>query len=411
MSILPITSSKEQRPLATRDDMRWYNWWVRQQVRNCEGELFSALRGYNGDSHLDWFPRFVKVWEKTSKYMKSDQSPCIDGLVALLADEGSIILGDGRDGLSAARLLVFAIIGWQTMLYRTQLGNCPHGQLSIVDEMEGYQGQGQIVLRQDQASCKRHMYQLLMGFGVLLPPVHFTACESAEEKRAFNLLKTTEAASINAFLLTSIGGITIKWIDCLAHHLELDPTTQTLYLFRYPSFCLANIPQSTWEEHRKSVIHACAAPDIDSKQWATPDEVTQMLRETLLSYRLLFGQAKEARQLFRKLNPFTRIPEEGRDRLLGELCGRKRCQVIDSCSDRETYDLERDFPMFRSRLATLQLYLSLRKPRTWKELWQDKRDSAQWFTFWAVLILGGLGLLLALFQVILQIVQIAQTKG
>ena len=50
--------------------------------------------------------------------------------------------------------------------------------------------------------------------------------------------------------------------------------------------------------------------------------------------------------------------------------------------------------------------------RSWKELWLDKRDSASWLTFWAVLVIGGLGILLALIQVVLQVVQVAtELKG
>jgi len=35
------------------------------------------------------------------------------------------------------------------------------------------------------------------------------------------------------------------------------------------------------------------------------------------------------------------------------------------------------------------------------------RDSASWFTLWAVLIIGGIGIMLAFIQVILQIMQVA----
>lgn len=133
-----------------------------------------------------------------------------------------------------------------------------------------------------------------------------------------------------------------------------------------------------------------------------------MLNETLQSYRLLFGQNKAARQLFRRLRPFENIPEVGRDKLLTTLCSQKQCRTTLKAPERESYDLPHDFPILRSRLAILMCHLSNKKPRTWKEIWQDKRDSASWLTFWAVLVIGGLGIILALLQVILQIVQIAR---
>jgi|SRR6266498_2827782 len=133
-----------------------------------------------------------------------------------------------------------------------------------------------------------------------------------------------------------------------------------------------------------------------------------MLQEPVLPYRLLFGQNKAARQLFRRLRPFDGLPEKGRDKFLKALCSQKHCETALEVPEREIYDLPRDFPILRSRLAILLRHSSNKKPRTWKELWQDKRDSASWLTFWAVLIIGGLGIILALLQVILQIVQIVQ---
>lgn len=133
-----------------------------------------------------------------------------------------------------------------------------------------------------------------------------------------------------------------------------------------------------------------------------------MLQETILSYRLLFGQNKASRQQFQKFKPFENIPEAGRDAFLERLCGRKRYQSNSNIPERETYDLTHDFPILRSRLLPLLRHLSAKKPRTWRELWEDKRDSASWLTFWAVLVIGGMGLILAMLQTILQIVQVIQ---
>lgn len=74
--------------------------------------------------------------------------------------------------------------------------------------------------------------------------------------------------------------------------------------------------------------------------------------------------------------------------------------------DRESYRLNRDFPVLRERLAILQHHLNNVKPRSWKAIWADKRDSAQWWTFWAVIIFGGTGIILGAMQVILQFIQL-----
>lgn len=137
--------------------------------------------------------------------------------------------------------------------------------------------------------------------------------------------------------------------------------------------------------------------------------MNSLLHEILLSYRLLFGQSKESRRVFRSSKPFEDIPAEVHDPILTLLCARKSFDAFDIGKPDRTYRVARDFPMLRSRLATLKRQLSVSKPRGWKELWRDKRDSAHWFTFWAVIIIGGAGLLLTFLQVVLQIVQVAQS--
>jgi hypothetical protein len=141
--------------------------------------------------------------------------------------------------------------------------------------------------------------------------------------------------------------------------------------------------------------------------WATHEDINDLLRETLLSYRLLFGQNKASRRLFRSLNPFGDLPERCKDRNLSELCGRKQSGFETQLPERDSYVLSKDFPILRSRLAVLAYHFSNKRPRTWKELWNDKRDSASWFTFWTVLIFGGIAIILAFVQVVLQIVQVS----
>jgi hypothetical protein len=54
-----------------------------------------------------------------------------------------------------------------------------------------------------------------------------------------------------------------------------------------------------------------------------------------------------------------------------------------------------DFPIFEDRLRQLRYYMDTQKPRTFRQIWKDKRDTLNYFTFWAVMIFGGLGVLLA----------------
>ena len=142
------------------------------------------------------------------------------------------------------------------------------------------------------------------------------------------------------------------------------------------------------------------------REWASVEEVEAFLAEILLSYRLLFGQTKASRKFFKQTAPFEDVPKDVEDKLLTRLCTDKTYYARDRKADRDIYELSEDFPVLRGRIAVLHSHLEGMKSRTWTELWRDKRDSAQWLTFWAVLFFGGLGLLLALLQAVLQPAQL-----
>ncbi len=405
--MLPLLPYVPPKSVATKDlsRMQWYSWWVNEQIKNEPPETFSCLPDFQSDSANRVNQTFVTLWQEIWRHMTTETSISIEELIRRLASNNTLVLSSDSTALANARNLVFTVIGWQTMLYRSDIRSCPQVQIAIADEMDGYKGQANMCLKQSQNCCKKSMHDFLLGFGILLPPRNFAASEVTENKRAFKEIRLADVAIFNAHFLTSIGGLNIKWIDSLACHLDLDPDSNTLFLFRYPSFCATTICLEKETAMHKSVVHACAAP-YSSGQWATEDDVEQMLHETLLTYRLLFGQSKRGRQLFRKLRPFERVLEAGTDELLMTLCGQKHYQMRPQLRERDVYDLPRDFPLYRNRLAVLICHLNSRKPRSWKELWQDKRDSASWLTFWVVLIFGGLGILLALLQVMLQIAQL-----
>lgn len=139
--------------------------------------------------------------------------------------------------------------------------------------------------------------------------------------------------------------------------------------------------------------------------WASEEDITELLQEILLSYRLIFGQSRRSRTLFRRLRPFARIPNEGHDPFLSLVCSSKKFQCPIALTEREQYDLAGDFPHLRSRLLQLNSYASSKKPRTIRQLWQDKRDSTAWLAFWSVLIFGSLSILLTVIQTVFQILQ------
>ncbi|KAH0544773.1 hypothetical protein FGG08_001140 [Glutinoglossum americanum] len=347
---------------------------------------------------------------ETANYARTGECFGIDEIVAHLLNSDVILALDAGGIWENARGLVFALLGWQTMLYSPSFGTCPPQQLAIADVLDGFTGQAFMAYKQDQASAKHSLSDFLLGFGVMLPRENTCIGDKVEDRQAFESLTIIDPGEFNGYLLESIAKIRIKWVDVLAPHLEFDTATNTLFLFRYPSFCVANIP-SYGDISSRGVIHSCASYNGCSTEWASEADVTQLLQEILLSYRLLFGQSRQSRRLFRSMDPFEGLPPEGHDPLLSLLCGGRKCMdSLAFAQDQAFYRPLRDFPVLRSRIASLHHQMSRMKPRGWRELWRDKRDSTQWFTFWAVIIIGGSGILLSLIQVILQAVQLAGAR-
>ncbi|KAI1654071.1 hypothetical protein F4813DRAFT_393017 [Daldinia decipiens] len=384
----------------------WYYWWLRTQVYQQPIQLYACVRGFVDESEDIPFNEIKSIYLKVSEIVTNNAALSIDDIVQQLSEVGSIIVSEDRQ-LRSATDLIFSIIGWQTMLYRPDILSCPPSEFCITDEMNGHRSSCHLCLKQFRVCKSKGLSEFLLGFGLMLIPRNYNTLEDAEEAKAFNRLKSVKSSTLNAYLLTTIGGITISWSDCLACHLELDKNARVLYVFRYPSFCVESLGGQSARGSGRSTIHSCTSDFPNNNHWATPQDVTELLREVLISYRLLFGQERKSRKAFRKLRPFEHIPKNSHDRFLLEVCGKKRLDLLSGVKERDSYELARDFPHLRAQLVALSMYLDDRKPRSWKELWLDTRDSASWLTFWAVIIIGGLGLILAFLQVVLQITQLA----
>jgi hypothetical protein len=286
---------------------------VHSQIQKQSKIIFSTIAKYDDNPKTHWTNWLGDVWQEVSLLVRESEAISIDELTVNLLEKNILLQPDSHEALLISKNLVFSIIGWQTMLFVPDTLSCPLSQLAIGCEMGCHQGQAHMCLKQNHSACRKHLYEFLLGYGMLLPPSNFIAAESAEDKMAFETVRSVAPTALNAHLLAAVGGVNIEWVDSLPCHLEFDARTNTLFLFRYPSFCIGDLPRKKATVPHLSVIHACAALPSASIQWATADEVTQMLRETVLSYRLLFGQNKASRNLFRRLAPFHGIPREGQD--------------------------------------------------------------------------------------------------
>ncbi|KAK5630390.1 hypothetical protein RRF57_006105 [Xylaria bambusicola] len=392
----------------------WYQWWVSEQMRKLPAHVLMSLPG--GDSDGASAAALYKLWSEIRTAVLAPEPRSINSITDMLIDRDLVSTKDSYEAVLSVKDLVFAVIGMQTMLYQACFDSSCPGGYRIQDEMSGYHGTTRMSLYQSSESSARSFPDFILGFGVMLPAPNYCAYENDDDRLLFDQTKTINPGDISAHVLNKLCGVKFQWVDSLSCHLELDKHSGTLYLYRYPSFCVSSLQElnsrGTGEGGRKSVLHACAFEKNGPLPWASEEDVDGLLQEILLSYRVIFGQSKRSRAVFRKLRPFASIPTCGQDQSLAELCSRKRPSCSVQLVEREEYDLTVHFPHLRSRIAQLSGYASRKKPRSLRRLWQDRRDSPAWLAYWSAILFGLIGLFLVFVQTVFQILQyIDQTRS
>lgn len=151
----------------------------------------------------------------------------------------------------------------------------------------------------------------------------------------------------------------------------------------------------------------------------------QLSQEILMSYRLLFGQMRGSRKLA-KASLQTLKQRHDYDQLLDAVCYWKSQKIAsqlpkslwpiscrnyeDTLQEADTYSSQDDFPLLSQRLMKLQEFNLRQQPSRLRDLWRDRRNPLHWYTFWAVLVLGSVTILLALLQLIVAIIAIPLTS-
>ncbi|KAL3952367.1 hypothetical protein ACCO45_012310 [Purpureocillium lilacinum] len=250
---------------------------------------------------------------------------------------------------------------------------------------------------------------------------------------------------LNYFSLFTIGRVRVKWVDTLTAHLDFNQSTRTLCIFRFPSLCVTHVLRQREVKVLRNIVIKMLASNhpINLAQ-----DQSALYREVLLSYRLLFGQTPSARRLVAQLlsqqssatsnaaespmdshmngitDPFLRIictlPVQSpwwyltfnrrrantRRWLPGNIFPDSALDINNELQESDTYSAKHDFPVFGGKLLTLQSYNMRQQPRRVKDLWLDRRNPLQWYTFWAVLWVGGAGIVLAILQVVVGVAQL-----
>ena len=382
-------------------DMSWYGTWLSEQLKNlpyCLKELRVGSDGLLGKSN-----GLGQLFGALEDYIRVNEEVSINEIVIHL--QNVEMLDDAEELLGAQRLLIFAVLGWGSMLYQAAFNVCSLQELVIHQDSD--QPQSGLVFDTYKASADlsdRPLSVLLKAFGNILPArssnIAQVASENSKIASSWTPLYPTET---NAYLLHTLLRVQIRWVDALALHLDYDKSSRTLSLFSYPSFCLEML-------HSNGMVYSFASiKGYGADPCADKGDISQFLQEILLSYRLLFGQSTKSRRLFRH----TFKPPGGHDSLadllLPLICTKKQLTTPTLIPmDRSIYFTARDFPVLCERIEIVSKELKDARPKSIHDLIRDKRDTLQYWTFWLVAIIGAISILLSLIQVILQAVQLIQ---
>lgn len=141
-------------------------------------------------------------------------------------------------------------------------------------------------------------------------------------------------------------------------------------------------------------------------------EARNLVREVLLSYRILFAQGKKSRRHFKKV-----WAGKGQDvqpeAFLVDLCTMRARELLrkypllnNGFDPIGNVFMSSEFPFLGNRLLNLQTFGERHKPMKLFDLYRDRRETEKYYTFWAVIWIGGASLLLSVVQVALAIVQV-----
>jgi hypothetical protein len=397
-----------------------------------------TLLGHVGPADLGNLLKFVTVVANVLRTSGKDGASISEVFDNVLEEFG---IDPDSDAISsnvrhAGHEFVFAIIGWLTMLYKPvkPKPNDPGFYLHVDEKQVGVKAH----LANEVA--KRPIAGLLRALGNILPHVDQglgQGTSHVHDQRSVLI----QISALNFYALKTIAKINIQWVDCLSAHLEFHPLSRTLLLFRFPSFCAlnckekedglcfnryGNLSKPTSRARQADIRYRVLDEYYHDAKSANKSSLVLATykREVILSYRLLFGQTQRSRKLFASQESKVASGEENKfsDPLLERLCHQRASELRTlpnelwphSCRDpngnlleQDVYSIETDFPVFGQRLLTLQAFSLRQSPSRIKDMWRDRRNPVQWLTLWAVLLVGGISLLLQVIQIILSSAQLA----
>lgn len=165
----------------------------------------------------------IELFAAVSRVFSEFPRSSIEEVTTRLADGG--IIKSASD--HRAHLVVFAIVGWVTMLYEPicDFQSFKFGLRKSNGDVQG--------LREKQ-ELSQPLIETLNSLGLSLPSLGSFGDETITTQRYE--LKTS---TLNAETLKITGQIHIRWVQTMGEHLLFDEKKRELMLFCFPSFCLS----------------------------------------------------------------------------------------------------------------------------------------------------------------------------
>lgn len=342
-----------------------------------------------------------------------------DGLLPRL---GETLDDDTRRIDHTHKQLIFALLGFVSMLYEPVV-TADLANFTVQISRDVWNDPiPSVCLFQHQVPIRcasQAPYHMLKRFGYPLPPA--PRLQLSGELLANTAVANKRSTLLSAPLvsyehLTHLGKLKIEWTATLGYHLLLDKHAQIIRLFATPSFCHLVLTMDRAELVSLDKLYdelMCGALGRTEVQYF---HIQEFMREILQTYQLIFGQdnrwlrigpMEERAQLFASKSATTNLPSQASsafDPLLRHLCTstekqqRAFYEELRITPPKSCYSTEVDFPHFEWRLLELQRYMSEVGPTGFWSLWRDRRDTLRFWTLWAVIIIGGLGLIASLWQ-------------
>lgn len=89
----------------------------------------------------------------------------------------------------------------------------------------------------------------LLTFGNLIPHQASASLPSTDQPTVFN--QRIEVSLLCFGTLHNVAEVKIKWVDVLSLHLDFDPRTRQLSIFKFPSFCLLMLSCDIMTVHQR----------------------------------------------------------------------------------------------------------------------------------------------------------------